>query len=306
MAHVNPPPPGDGTTLTVMNRPPTPLPLLLALLLPLSSPTAAEARETRSPTGPLVLIGGGSKPPAVLRRFVALAGGPGASLVVLPTASGEPDTGSYYQQLFREHTGARNVTVLEVRSPGDASRPEVVASLEEARGIFFSGGDQSRITAAFLGTPALAALRRAHARGAVVGGTSAGTACMSDPMLDGRGDPGVLRPGNIQLVPGLGLWPGVIVDQHFLARRRQGRLLGAVLENPGRLGFGIDEATAVLVRPSGVLEVLGEGWVWVYDARDAVVGQRPGQLGVRDLRVHVLVPGERFDLGEPGRPVPAR
>lgn len=265
--------------------------------LPLALALAALVLAPALRAGDLVLIGGGSKPPAVLRHFVRLAGGPDAPLVILPTASGDPDTGRYYVELFRETTGATAVEVLDIRTPLDARRPAWVRALREARGIFFSGGDQSRITRAFLGSPAHRAIRDALDAGAVVGGTSAGTACMSHGMLTGEGDPDVLRASNIELTPGLGLLPrGVVVDQHFVARRRQNRLLSVVLENPGLLGLGVDEATAIWVRPDGRIRVLGEGWVWVYDARDATPRQVGNSLGVRDLRTHVLLPGEEFPL----------
>ncbi len=246
--------------------------------------------------GPLILIGGGSKPPAILKRFVEFAGGPDAPIVVIPTASGEPDTGEYYVKLFEESTGATRVTPLEIRTRLDAHRPGFVRALQEAGGIFFSGGDQSRITATFLGTPAYRAIRQAHQRGAVIGGTSAGTACMSKSMLNGQGDTGVLKASNIELVPGLGLWPNVILDQHFVARRRQARLLSVVLENPSLLGIGIDEATAAWVKDDGTMGVLGEGWVWIYDARKSHPRNEDGRLAVRDLKVQVLVRGDRFHL----------
>lgn len=264
---------------------------LFALLLAGTSPLSA---------GHLMLIGGGPKPPEVLRKFVELAGGPRAPLVIVPTASGEPDTGESYIEAFRVHAGASDVTPLEIRTSLDARRPAFVRALRRARGIFFSGGDQSRITRVFLGTPALDAVRQALDAGAVVGGTSAGTACMATRMLTGEGDATVLRAGNVALAPGLGLLPeGVVVDQHFVARRRQNRLLSVVLENPGLLGLGVDEATALWVKPEGTLEVMGEGWVVVYDARQAQVRHQGGRLGVRELRTHVLLPGDRMALPAP-------
>lgn len=264
-----------------------------ALLTLALASLAAAAPATR---GSLVLIGGGSKPPPILRHFVALAGGPQASIVVLPTASGLPDTGSYYEELFAEATGATNVRALALKTRADAFRPEFVSALREADGVFFSGGDQSRITDALLGTPALRALAQAHARGAVLGGTSAGTACMSSPMLTGEGDLSLVKAGNIETAPGLGFFSGVIVDQHFLARRRQNRLLSLVLEHPARLGIGVDEATAVWVRPDGTLRVLGEAGVLIYDASRAQVTRQGDALGVAGLTAHLLLAGQGFDL----------
>ncbi len=261
---------------------------------------AEAAGGAPSARGHLVLIGGGEKPPEAMRKFAELAGCPEEPIAVVPTASSEPDTGDYYRALFRE-LGCRQVTVLEVRSPDDARRPELVATAARARGIFFSGGDQARITAAFAGSPLLAAIRQAHEGGAVVGGTSAGTACQSPRMITGEGDFTVVRAGAVELVEGLGLLPGVIVDQHFIARQRSNRLLSVVLEHPDLLGVGVDEDTAIWVRPDRTFEVLGERSVAVLDARGATVGRQTRKdggdgLGVHDLVLHLLLPGEVFDL----------
>jgi cyanophycinase len=236
-----------------------------------------------------------------MELFVELAGGRNAAIVVFPTASGEPDTGEYYQDLFAEEYGCTDVAVAEVRSATDAQDPLIAARVLAADGIFFSGGDQRRITSALLGTPVGAAVVEAHRQGAVVGGTSAGTACQSSLMITGDGDFTVIAADNVELWEGLGLFPGVIVDQHFVARQRQNRLISVVLEHPELLGVGIDEATAVWVRPDGTFKVVGEGWVVVYDATGAEISSAEGQdgrreLGVRNLVTHVLLPGETFDF----------
>ncbi len=173
--------------------------------------------------------------------------------------------------------------------------------VRSAGGIFFSGGDQRRITEALLGTLVGDAVQQAHHRGAVIGGTSAGTACQSPLMITGDGDFTVITADNVELWEGLGLFPGVIVDQHFVARGRHNRLISVVLEHPELLGVGVDEATAVWVRPNGTFEVLGEGWVVVYDASKSEVVRQDGpegrtDLGVHSLKTHVLLPGDVFDL----------
>lgn len=158
-----------------------------------------------------------------------------------------------------------------------------------------------RIATAFSGSPVLAAIRRAHAEGAVIGGTSAGTACQSPRMLTGEGDFKVVRTRAVELLEGLALLPGVVLDQHFLARQRENRLLSVILEHPEELGVGIDEDTAIWVRPDWTFEVMGRSAVMVIDARGATVDRRESEsgqdsLGVHDLRVHLLLPGEVFDL----------
>lgn len=252
------------------------------------------------PRGHLVLNGGGSKPDVVMAKFVELAGGPDAKIVVFPTASEEADTGEYYQELLGQY-GCSNVVVVEVHSKADAGDAELAAVVRAAGGIWFSGGDQRRITDALLGTPVGEAVIAAHRRGAAVGGTSAGTACQSPLMITGNGDFTIMTADNVELVSGLGLFAGVIVDQHHIARRRNNRLISVVLEHPELLGVGVDEATAVWVRPDGTFEVLGDGWVMVYDASQAAVTRAPQNrlgkpLGVHGLITHVLLPGEVFDV----------
>jgi len=271
---------------------------LLACLILLISATAPTAEAPSA--GNLVLIGGGSKPAAAMEKFIELAGGRDAAIVVFPTASEEPDTPEVYRKLFAENYSCTNVWVAPVATAGDARDLDIARRVAAAGGIFFGGGDQRRIMDALRDTPTLDAVRAAFARGAVVGGTSAGTACQSSPMITGDGDFTVLTADNVVLWPGLGLFRGVIVDQHFVARQRENRLLSVVLEHPDLLGVGIDEATALWVRPDGTFEVLGDGWVIIFDARSAEIRRRPyarggTALGVRGVVTHVLLPGDTFD-----------
>jgi cyanophycinase len=251
--------------------------------------------------GHLVLNGGGSKPAVVMEKFIELAGGPGAAIVVFPTASEELDTGEYYRELLGDY-GARNVVSAEVRSREEAADPELARVVAEAGGIWFSGGDQRRITEALLETPVGEAIRAAFERGAVVGGTSAGTACQSGLMITGDGDFSVITADNVELWEGLGFFDGAIVDQHFVARRRHNRLMSVVLEHPELVGVGVDEATAVWVRPDGTFQVLGDGWVVVYDASRAEVhrvpwGESGTALGAHGMITHVLLTGDVYDVG---------
>ncbi len=269
--------------------------ILFVFVLPIAAGAAKPA-----PVGDLVLIGGGEKPVAVMKMFVELAGGPEASIVIIPTASAEADTGAWYVDLFRKDYGATNVIPLEIQNPKDGADPRYVEAASHARGIFFSGGDQRRIMAALAGTPVLAALREAWQRGAVVGGTSAGTACQSPLMITGDGDFEVIRAGAVELVEGLGFFPGVIVDQHFIARQRFNRLASVILEHPDLLGVGIDEDTAIHVRADGTFTVIGAGSVMVIDPSHATVARKADgaqpDLGAHGLTLHILLDGERFDL----------
>jgi cyanophycinase len=264
---------------------------------------AAEAPlvEARTPVrcGHMLLIGGGYKPPEVLRHFVELAGGGEKPVVVFPLASekSRPTGEELKAQLVA--AGAKSVQVVHVDDRRDALKPEVVEAVRRAGGVFFGGGDQNRIAQRMVDTPLLEALRELMARGGVVAGTSAGAACQSEVMFVGEGDETVLRASNIVTTRGIGLLPGTIVDSHFMARKRQGRLESLVLEHPELLGLGIDEATAAWVKPDGTLEVLGQGWVIVYDAtRARVVRTRDNRLAVSGLVQHALVDGQRFHLPE--------
>ncbi len=264
---------------------------------------ACAAFAAAEPKGHLVLIGGGEKPAAAMAKFVELAGGPQAPIVAIPTASAEPDTGANYVKLFKDEYGCTNVAALEIRTREDAARPEYVELARKARGIFFAGGDQARITKALLDTPVGEAIAAAFADGAVVGGTSAGTACQSDPMITGEGDFKVIRTGAVELVRGLGFFRGVIVDQHFIARQRSNRLVSVILEHPDLLGVGVDEDTAIWVRPDNTFQVIGASSVMVLDAKAAPVERRGAEkgndlLGVRGLRVDILLPGEEYDIGK--------
>lgn len=287
------------------------------------NPVAATA-ATPPGHGHLMLIGGGDKPRAAMEKFVELAGGKSAPIVVIPTASEEPDTEEYYTNLFRKDYGCSDVTVLPIRTSADANLPAVVASAKRARGIFFGGGDQVRITNALNGSQTLEALREAWRNGAAVGGTSAGTACQSERMITGEGDFTVIRSGSVELKDGLGfLRSDVIVDQHFIARQRENRLLTVILEHPGHLGIGVDEDTAIWVRPDDTFEVIGARSVMVFDSRGSSIHRNATHatatattaattttttgdpktpanakelLGAHDMRMHILLPGEAFDL----------
>ncbi len=273
--------------------------LSIALLAVLSASALADDAPAR---GHLVLIGGGDKPPEAMRKFVELAGGKDAPIVAIPTASSEPDAAEYYEKLFREEYGCTNAVSLDIRKKADAERTDLAALARNARGLFFGGGDQIRITNALLGTPVGDAIAAAFASGAVVGGTSAGTACQSEVMLTGEGDFSQVRTRSVETWKGLGFLPaGVVVDQHFIRRQRENRLLSVVLENPELLGVGVDEETAIWVRPDGTFQVLGRSGVMVFDAKEAPVSRQPrdtGQdlLGVHALKLHLLLPGETFNL----------
>jgi cyanophycinase-like exopeptidase len=172
-------------------------PALAAGLLLLVAATLTATQD--APKGNLVLIGGGKRPAAVMSKFVELAGGPSARILVVPTASELPDTVDVYVKELAA-LGATNVAGLPVRGRSDGQRKDLVEEVEKAGGIFFSGGDQRRIVDALRDTPVGRAIEEAWRKGAAIGGTSAGTACMSPLMLTGEGDFKIISSKNVELV----------------------------------------------------------------------------------------------------------
>jgi cyanophycinase len=190
-----------------------------------------------------------------------------------------------------------------------AETDSAAALLNGVTGVWFVGGDQGRLVAVLGGTKVLDAIRARHAAGAVLGGTSAGAAIMSDSMLTGNQVlPGTDTLGyhgdefrriarrTIEVVPGFGFLSGTIIDQHFIERERHNRLLSVILERPALIGAGIAEGTALEVAPEGGWSVHGRGAVVVYDARRATVTEAAASLlGAADIRMHVLPAGARYD-----------
>jgi len=237
----------------------------------------------------------------VLRRFVAEAGGPDSSLVVLATASEHPETGERYADLFYGLDAGR-VEVLRIRTREDAldAGPDALDVLRDASGFFMTGGSQLRISSALGGTPLAALLRRRHAEGMVVAGTSAGAAVLSQHMISMGESGGTPRRRLVQMAQGLGFTPDLLVDQHFRRRDRMGRLVTALSYNPAPLGVGVDEDTAAMVDADGVLTVLGSGSVTVVDASglrftDSHAIHRGQPVAMLGLRVDFLTRGCRYD-----------
>jgi cyanophycinase len=251
----------------------------------------------------LLIIGGAEDKvgrATVLRRFVRLAGGRNARIVVIPSASSFPDEAvQTYNEAFGR-LGAPEVVVVNPRSRAAAAAGALVAAMDNATGVFMTGGNQLKLSQLFVGTPLAEAISRAHERGAVVAGTSAGASIMSSFMISLGADGVTPRQRSSQLTSGLGLLPGVIIDQHFDERARYGRLMSLVASSPNLLGVGIDEDTAAEVRDGRRLTVVGSGAVFVVDARAAVSdvpeARRHAPLLISGAVVHSLPSGATFDL----------
>jgi cyanophycinase len=282
---------------------------LIATILALAACASAPSAPPAAPRGSLLIVGGGPLPDSILSRFVELAGGAGAArIVVLPMASSDPSAGLEISEDFRRlGASAERLSLSRSQADTDAAAQRIA----RATGIWFGGGDQSKLAAALLGTRVEAEVRERYRTGAVVGGTSAGAAVMSSLMLTGEerrpeGDhppPKDSEDASMTIVrddvvtaEGFGLLPGAIVDQHFVRRRRNNRLLSVVLEHPDLVGVGIDESTAVEVGPDGPWKVLGKSVVVVIDARRARVTPPGTALGAVDVRLQILPAGSSFDL----------
>lgn len=251
--------------------------------------------------GPVILIGGhedkeGER--AILKAFVERTGA--GRIVVATVASHEPEG---YFDAYREAfgaLGATDVVELYVEERCDSGARKALETLEGAGGVFFTGGDQLRISSQIGDTEVERRILQLHREGVVLAGTSAGASVMSETMLVKGPSHESYRIGELHMAPGLGLMKNVIIDQHFAERGRFGRLLGAVAHNPRLLGVGLDENTALAVE-GGVGEVIGEGAVYVVDAEAAshsniAEARNEEALSLFDVRTHVLSTGDRFDF----------
>lgn len=259
--------------------------------------------------GHVLLIGGAEdkvRERIILARFVRLAGGPAAHIAVISTASSlGAAAGQLYQRVFGD-LGAATVTAIHAQTRAEATEAGPAGEVAAASGIFLTGGNQLRLAATIGGTRLAQAILEAHAVGATVAGTSAGASAMSSHMVAFGASGASPRQRMAQVAAGLGVLPGVIVDQHFQQRNRLGRLLSIIAQNPSLLGIGIDEDTAGDVSPDGILEVVGRRSVTIVDGSTSetdaweVAAHRP--IMISDVRLHSLPAGYRFDLVRRVRP----
>jgi cyanophycinase len=265
-----------------------------------------QARSDQSPGPGIVMPIGGAEDKigrmTILREVIRLAGGSAARMVVISTASSLGDEITHaYLQLFAG-LGVSDVVGIRPENREQAGDGALAAAVDRATAVFMTGGNQTKLATVIVGTPLGEAIRTAHARGAVVAGTSAGASICSEHMVSfgSGGSTPKFRVG--QVSQGLGLLSGIIVDQHFTQRNRFGRLLALVAANPAQLGVGIDEDTAAIVSAAGRLEVKGRGVVTIVDGADVVTtaytatGTQP--LMMSGLKLHTLPRGAVFDLNE--------
>ena len=254
-------------------------------------------------SGPVMLIGGAEdkvRDKVILSRFVEGAGGADGHVVVISTASSLGDAATdRYRELF-EGLGVSRITGLRPEERDEADDHAIATALSDATGVFLTGGNQLRLSAAVAGTRLGDAIHRAHDRGAVLAGTSAGASAMASHMMAfGRAGE---SPKNrmAQLAAGLGVLSGIVIDQHFAERGRFGRLLSVIAHSPSLVGIGLDEDTCAVVHGDGAMEVIGRGAVTVVDGSRVVTdvhkakGFKP--IMVSGAIVHSLPSGTWFQL----------
>lgn len=254
--------------------------------------------------GNLVIIGGNEDKEGectILHSFVEMAGGRKARIAILTTATEYPrEVGDQYRTLFAA-MGAAEVPVLYINNRESACASHQLGEIDRATGIFFTGGDQLRLTSILGGSGVDAALRKAFARGTVIAGTSAGASVMSDTMIVGGDSSDTPKKSTLSMAHGMGLVSEVVIDQHFAQRGRINRLLAAVAQNPHILGVGIDEDTALVVAGDGKCEVIGTQTVTILDGKNIVhsnisESKRHDPLAITNVRLHILPSGYGFDL----------
>lgn len=254
--------------------------------------------------GNLLIIGGNEDKQGecrILRRFVAMAGGREARIAVITTATEFPrEVGDEYRALFSEF-GAESTGILYITNRESANDRHHITEIENCSGLFFTGGDQLRLTSILGGSGVDAAIRRSYYKGTVIAGTSAGASVMSNTMIVDGSSSDTPKKATLGMANGMGLLEEVVIDQHFAQRGRINRLLAAVAQNPHILGVGIDEDTALVVSPKRVFEVIGSQTVTVVDGKNIIhsnisESKQFDPLALTNVIVHILPSGFGYDL----------
>ncbi len=256
--------------------------------------------------GYLVAIGGAEDKEfemEILGRVLALAPDDHTEVAVIVTASGVPEeVFPTYEAAFTQ-LGATAVHALDLRDRNDASDPEHIATIQRCGVIFFSGGDQMRLTNVLGGSPALEAIRQRYQEGAVVAGTSAGAVALPTAIIYGDGSVDALHRGGVQMGAGLGFVEGLLIDSHFLERGRFTRLMEAGATNPEYLGVGLGEDAGVIIHGNRILEAIGPGHVILVDNRglastNVAEISNGDPVALENVVMHALISGHGFVIDE--------
>lgn len=274
--------------------------LLLLTFITLLIITSNNFAQTK---GKLVIVGG-VQTDEIVAKFVELAGGTDAKIIVIPNAGSNPVKWSKVQVGEFEELGATADFLSFTRETADDKSN--LEKIDWANAVFFLGGDQSDLTRDMLGTKLLEKVFDIYNNGGVVGGSSAGAAVMSEVMITGNELVNkdstasfiTIEKGNVEVKQGFGFLKTVIIDQHFLKRKRHNRTISTVIEHQNLLGVAIDESTAIIVYPDETFEVYGSYQVLVYDPTESnnIREDKKGNLGISDMKLHVLISGDKFDM----------
>jgi len=256
-----------------------------------------------APAGTLFVIGGAEDRHDTKIILSRLAERIGSGKLVISTLASDygDEVWEVYRKLFIS-MGVKHVKHLGINHRDETSKDPRLDMLAGAKAIFFTGGDQLKITTRLGGTALSELIEEIYRQGGIIGGTSAGATALGEMMLVGSPGGGINKVFDaLHMTPGLGLAKNMIIDQHFSERGRIRRLLGAVAQNPRMLGVGIDEDTAVVVESDGTLQTLGSGAVYIVDGHDLTytnISQASFSraLSVFDVKLHVLSSGDRFDI----------
>ena len=256
--------------------------------------------------GHLFIIGGGDRPEYVMQKYIELAGGHEAKIIVVPFASGDTyETALYQTDQFKSY-GCKNVDYVFF-AEGEADLEENIGKLDGATGVYFTGGDQNKLTKILLGTKFLEKIKEIHRNGGAIGGTSAGAAIMSKLMLTGEelvnpdAEEGPAFPcivkGNVGIAEGFGFVEDAIIDQHFIQRKRQNRLITLVVEHC-MPGIGIDESTAIIVKADNSFEVIGDRTVMVFEPQECstIRTDTSGNLAADNITLKILLSGDTYKI----------
>ncbi|MFA7273662.1 MAG: cyanophycinase [Crocinitomicaceae bacterium] len=238
----------------------------------------------------------------ILERFVKESGGIDAPIEVITTASSIPhEVGESYQHAFTK-IGCTNVGYLHIRDREDALKPEYIERIAKAKGVMFTGGNQYRLTTIFGGTDILSILKDGYEnKGLIIAGTSAGAMAMSQTMIYQGSSTKALLKGEVKITTGFGFLPNVIIDSHFIARGRFGRLTQAVASNPSCIGIGLGEDTGILVSDGDNFEVIGSGLVLIFDGHEIKhnnISDLPEgtPISIEHMIVHALAKGDKYQI----------
>lgn len=266
-------------------------------------PFLAQQSMAISTQYPVMVIGGAEDKVngcSILTTFFESAGGPLASIGIMPCASQEPSVvGDRYYQIF-QGMGAQQVQVLDIRQPHECDEERWLDILGDCTGVFITGGDQLRICDLISGSTFIKSIKDRIQLGTLaLAGTSAGAAIMGEKMISGGSSGESPNPLLVDLTDGLGIFPELLVDQHFHNRNRMARLMSAIAAYPDKLGIGIDEDTCAAFEGNGMFEVLGKGTITIIDPgglthtnySEAV---ETAPLSLHNLTVHVLSQGDRY------------